>query len=412
VIPLKDRTRRSRKAGFTGTDYTLLAVVMLMSLYGMVMIFSASSGAALHNYGSSYYFIVRQAAWFGVGMVAMAALANTDYRKLLKVSPLLVAVSLAALAAVLLFGKEVYGSKRSLELGPLVMQPSELAKLSILLFAVSWYGREKGRLESWREICMPVLAVTAAACLLIILEPDLGSMLIVGLSAFAVLFLSHAKRGKIFALALAGMGLTAFFIFISPYRRARFIAFLDPWSAPREGGFHIIQSLLALGSGRVAGLGLGMSRQKFFYLPNAHTDFIFSIIGEELGLVGSLAVIALFAVFIYLGLKISRGAGDGYGRLLAMGITCLIGAQALVNMGAACGVMPITGITLPFFSYGGSSLVICLSLAGILVSVSRRGGTARPGMDRRKRRESGDMRRGNRRPPPSPSRGGRGARIA
>ena len=412
MIPLKDRTRRSRKPVFTGTDYTLMAVVMLMSLYGMVMIFSASSGSALHHYGSSYYFLVRQAAWFGVGMVAMAALANLDYRKLLRISPLLVIVSLAALAAVLLFGKEVYGSKRSLVLGPLVIQPSELAKMSFLLFAVSWYGKKEGSLESWREIFMPVLTVTAAACLLVILEPDLGSMLILGISAFIILYLAGANRWKVFAIAVGGAGLTMLFIRISPYRWNRFTAFLDPWSAPREGGFHIIQSLLALGSGRIAGLGLGMSRQKFFYLPNAHTDFIFSIIGEELGLVGSLTVITLFAVFIYLGLLIARRAPDGYGRLLAMGVTCVIGAQALVNMGAACGVMPITGITLPFFSYGGSSLVICLCLAGILVSVSRHGGGATPELDRRKRRESGDLRRGNRRPPPSPARVGRGARIA
>jgi cell division protein FtsW len=412
VVPLERRARRTRKAGLTGTDYTLLSLVILMSLYGMVMIFSASSGSALHHYGSSYYFLVRQAAWFGVGMVALAALAGMDYRKLLKASPLLVIVSLAALAAVLAFGREVYGSRRSLVLGPLVIQPSELAKMSLLLFAVYWYGRKRARLESWREILFPVLAVTAAACLLIILEPDLGSMLIAGLSAFVVLYLAGAKRGKVLALAVSSLGLTLLFIRFSHYRWNRFLAFLDPWSAPREGGFHIIQSLLALGSGRVVGLGLGMSRQKFFYLPNAHTDFIFSIIGEELGLVGCLAVVGLFAVFVYLGLKIARGADDGFGRLLAMGVTCVIGAQALINMGAACGVMPITGITLPYFSYGGSSLVICLCLAGILISVSRHGGRAGPGADGRRRRESGDLRRGNRRPPSPPARGGRGARIA
>lgn len=412
VIPLEKRARKLRKTGLAGIDYTLLALVILMTLFGMVMIFSASSGSALHHYGSSYYFLVRQAAWFGVGMVALIAMAGMDYRKLLKASPLLLIVTLAALAAVLFLGKEVYGSRRSLVLGPLVIQPSELAKLSMLLFAVSWYGREKARLDGWREILFPVFAVTALACLLILREPDLGSMLVVGLSAFVVLYLAGARRWKFVVLAVLSGGLTLLFIRTSHYRWNRFLAFLDPWSAPREGGFHIIQSLLALGSGRVAGLGLGMSRQKFFYLPNAHTDFIFSIIGEELGLVGSLTVICLFTVFVYLGLKIARGAGDSFGRLLAMGITCIIGAQALINMGAACGVMPITGITLPYFSYGGSSLVICLCMAGILISVSRHGLVQRPGADGRKRRVGGDLRRGNRRPPPSPARGGGGTRIA
>jgi cell division protein FtsW len=389
-----------------------MAAVLLMCLYGMVMIFSASSGAALEKYGSSYYFLLRQALWFAAGLAAMAVLARMDYRRVVRLSPLLLALSLAGLAAVLLFGETVYGSRRSLSIGPLVIQPSELTKLSLLLFAVHHYGRRRERPEAWKEITVPVLAITAVACLLVILEPDLGSMLIVALSALVILYLAEAPWGKLVTLAGGGLGLTLLFIAVSSYRRERFLAFLDPWSAPRGSGFHVIQSMLALGSGRLTGLGLGMSRQKFFYLPNAHTDFLFSIIGEELGLVGTLTVLALLSLFLYLGLKIARRATDRTGRMLAAGMVCVLGAQAVVNMGAATGVLPITGVTLPFFSYGGSSLVICLCMTGILLSVSRGGGRRAAGRNRRGNREDSHLRGRDGRTPASVAGPGRRARIA
>lgn len=398
--------------GLTRNGYAILGISLIMFLYGMVMIFSASSGLALHIYGSSYYFLVRQAIWFAVGLVALAALAYTDYHRVAEFSPVLMAVSLAALAAVPFIGTEAYGSKRSIIFGPIVVQPSEIAKLALLVFAVYIYSKRKDKMDDWRGLIMPVLAITAIACVLIILEPDLGTMLVVAISVYAVLWLAGAPLRKMAVLALLGGSATLLFIFTSSYRKARFLAFLDPWSAPREGGFHIIQSMIALGSGNVSGLGLGMSRQKFFYLPNAHTDFIFSIIGEEAGLIGTLSVLALFACLIYLGYRTARGAPDRLGRLLAMGITCMLGVQALINMGAASGVLPITGITLPFFSYGGSSLVICMCLAGILINVSRQEGRATAVYDGRKERERGDMRRRDRRASPPPARPGRGARIA
>ncbi len=413
VLPLREgEALRAAPARLNGTAYTLLAAVLLMCLYGMVMIFSASSGAALERYGSSYYFLLRQALWFTAGLAALAVLARMDYRRLVQLSPLLLSLSLVGLVAVLLFGDLVYGSRRSLNFGPLVIQPSELTKLSLLLFAVYHYGRRNERPESWKEIAVPVLVVTGLASLLIIMEPDLGSMLIVALSAFVVLYLSGAPLRKVLSLALSGMGLTLLFIVVSPYRRARFLAFLDPWSAPREGGFHVIQSMLALGSGRLTGLGLGMSRQKFFYLPNAHTDFIFSIIGEELGLAGTLTVVLLLSLFVYLGLRIARRTPDRSGRMLAAGIVCVIGTQAVVNMGAATGVLPITGVTLPFFSYGGSSLVISLCMTGILLSVSRWGGKRAAGSKRRSSREDSHMRGRDRRSPASLAGSGRRARIA
>jgi cell division protein FtsW len=412
AVPVQKAQARQAAPGLSRTGYAVLGISLIMFLYGMVMIFSASSGLALHTYGSSYYFLLRQAIWFVVGLAVLAALAYTDYHRVAEISPLLMGLSLVALAAVPFIGTEAFGSKRSIIVGPIVVQPSEIAKMALLVFAVYIYSKREDRLDSWREVIMPVLAVTALACLLIILEPDLGTMLVVAISVYAVLWLAGTPLRKMAALALVGGSATLIFIFTSGYRKARFLAFLDPWSAPREGGFHIIQSMIALGSGNVSGLGLGMSRQKFFYLPNAHTDFIFSIIGEETGLIGTLSVLALFALFIYLGFRIAKGAPDRLGRLLAMGITCMLGIQALINMGAASGVLPITGITLPFFSYGGSSLVICMCLAGILINVSRQeGGTAAPN-DGRKERERGDMRRRNRRPSPSPARAGRGTRIA
>jgi cell division protein FtsW len=403
---------RAKAQRLTGTGYAILGVTMIMFLYGMIMIFSASSGLAFQVHGSSYYYLVRQAIWFAVGIVAMIALAFTDYHSVAEASWLLVLLSLAALAAVPFIATEVYGSKRAISYGPFVFQPSEMAKMSLLIFAAYIYNKRRGKLDDWRQIAMPVLAATSLACLLIIIEPDLGSMLIVALAVFAVLFLAGAPLRRLAVLAGSGAVMTAIFIFSSHYRKARFLAFLDPWSAPREGGFHIIQSMVALGSGSLKGLGLGMSRQKFFYLPNAHTDFIFSIIGEELGIIGTLAVLGLFVAFVCLGFRIARGAPDGLGRLLAMGITVLIGIQAFVNMGAATGGLPITGVTLPFFSYGGSSLVICMCLIGILINVSRQEVGRPMPKDGRKKRESGDMRRRNRRPSPPPARAGRGARGA
>jgi len=412
AVPGEDVTVRRAAGGLTPTGYAILGVSLIMFLFGMVMIFSASSGLALHTYGSSYYFLLRQSVWFVVGLAAMAALAYTDYHRVAEFSPVLVIVALAALAAVPFFGTEAFGSRRSINVGPIVVQPSEIAKIALLLFAVYIYSKREGKLDSWREVIMPVLVVTAIACLLIITEPDLGTMLVVAISVFVVLYLAGASLRKLAFLALLGGGATVLFIFTSAYRKARFLAFLDPWGAPREGGFHIIQSMIALGSGHISGLGLGMSRQKFFYLPNAHTDFIFSIIGEEAGLIGTLSVLALFTAFIYLGFRVARGAPDRLGRLMATGIICMLGVQALINMGAATGVLPITGITLPFFSYGGSSLVICMCLAGILINVSRQEGGAVASNHGRKERESGDMRRRNRRPSPPPARAGRGARIA
>ncbi len=408
----RGRAARDTAEGLTPTGYAVLGVTLIMFLYGMVMIFSASSGLALHAHGSSYYFLLRQAIWFGVGAVALLAMAYTDYHRLAACSPLLVGVALLALAAVPILGAEVYGSRRSLVLGPIVVQPSEIAKLALLLFAAHIYSRREGKLGSWRGVIVPVLAATALACLLILLEPDLGSAIVIAVSVCAVLWLAGAPLPKMALLTLGGASATLLFIFISAYRKARFFAFLDPWNAPREGGFHIIQSMIALGSGNVSGLGLGMSRQKFFYLPNAHTDFIFSIIGEEAGLLGTLSVLALFALFLWLGFRIARNAPDRLGRILAMGIACMLGVQAVINMGAACGVLPITGITLPFFSYGGSSLVICMCLAGILINVSRHEGGAPAAHDGRRKREGGDMRRRDRRPSPPPARVGRGARIA
>jgi cell division protein FtsW len=395
------RPEVATRSGLSGTGYSILGVSLLMFLYGMVMIFSASSGAAFRVYGSSYYFLIRQGIWFGVGLIGLIAMAYFDYHRLVTVAPILVGIALAGLAAVLVIATETYGSRRGINAGPMVFQPSEFAKLSLLLFAVYIYDRRRGKLDSWREIIMPVLLIAGLACVLIILEPDLGTMLIAAISVFIVLFLAGAPLRKLAALATLGAGLTALFIFTSSYRKARFLAFLHPWDAPREGGFHIIQSMVALGSGSATGLGLGMSRQKFFYLPNAHTDFIFSIIGEEIGLIGTIAVLALFATFLFLGLRAARRAPDGLGRLLATSITFMIIVQAFINMGAATGILPITGVTLPFFSYGGSSLLICMCLAGILINVSRQEVEAGIPDDGRKKRERRDMRGRNRRTSPS-----------
>lgn len=366
---------RERKASvrgsLTGEAYLVLGTALAMSLFGMVMIFSASSGMAFAAHGSSYYYLVRQAAWFGVGLAALAALAWMDYRRVAEISSALLLVSLAALAAVLITGSSVYGSRRAINLGSVVFQPSELAKVSLLLFSAYALGKRRSRPREWREILFPVLLAAGVVCLLILAEPDLGTAFLCAATVFCILFLAGAPLHRLLVLAVGGVGVGALCVLTAGYRKARFLAFLDPWSAPQEGGFQVIQSMVALGSGSMTGLGLGMSRQKFFYLPNAHTDFIFSIIGEELGLVGTLAVLGLFAVLLWACFRIAVKAPDRTSALIAGGAGCMMGIQALVNMGGATGLLPITGVTLPFISYGGSSLVMSLALTGVLINISR-----------------------------------------
>lgn len=361
-------SRRRRASSF----YVLLAVTIALTLFGIVMVFSASQVAALSAYKDSFYFLKRQAIWAAIGFSLLMLFANIDYRRLRTFSLSFLGISIALLIAALIPGVSTVagGASRWLTFGPLSVQPSEIAKLALVIFCADLLARRQERLGNLFDLIVPIIPVLGLMALLIILQPDLGTLVIIAVTVFVLLFVAGAKLHHLILLGLSGLSAVILLIFSASYRRERLLSFLNPWKDPMETGFHIIQSLIALGSGKVFGLGLGMSRQKFFYLPAAHTDFIFAIVGEELGLIGTLAVILGFSILIYMGIKIAFHSSSLFGRLLATGITTLIATQAIINMGAVTGLLPITGVPLPLISFGGSSLTLSLMGIGVLLNIS------------------------------------------
>ncbi len=370
---------RARGGPVGGIDLPLLAVVLALLVIGIDMVYSASFVLA-HNspqYGSDTYFLVRQVAWAAVGGILMAVCARLDYHFWQRFSLPLLVVALLMLMAVMVpgLGHAEYGAQRWLKLGPLPpVQPSEFAKLAVVLYFADWLSRKGERARNLTYGSLPFAIILAVVLVLVMLQPDLGTSFVIAASAVAVFFVAGAHLGHFAGGLLLGGAALGLLIRESGYRWSRFIAFLDPQADPLGSGWHIIQTHIALGSGGLFGLGLGVSRQKFYWVPGAHTDAIFAIIGEELGLIGTLSVIALFAVLAYRGYQIALRAPDQFGALLAVGATSALAFQAAVNVGVVTAVLPFTGITLPFISSGGSSLVVSLVAVGWLLSVSRRSG--------------------------------------
>jgi cell division protein FtsW len=364
-----------------GHPAILLAItVATLVLLGLVMILSASSVSAFADYGSPFLYFKKQLVWAAIGVAGYVFFARFDYRKMKGRGALALGMAILMLCAVLVpgVGIAVGGSARWLGAGPLSFQPSEFAKLALILFAADVFARRReSSLRLLANTALPVIPALGALALLVMLQPDMGTTMILGIVAFGVLFVAGAPLKFIAPLGIAGASLAVFSALAEPYRRARVTAFLDPWKDPLNTGYQTIQSLIALGSGGWFGVGLGASRQKWSYIPNSHTDFIFAILGEEMGLVGTLTVLGLFAFLIYLGIRIAKAAPDRYGMLLASGITLWIGAQALINMGAVTAAAPITGVPLPLVSFGGSSLVISLMAMGILTNVAWQGRATR-----------------------------------
>jgi cell division protein FtsW len=369
------------------------ATVAVLNVVGLVMILSASSVAALSNYGSSWYFFNRQVAWALVGATAFAVSARVDYRFWRRASPWLLLGAGALLVAVLLpgVGIRVDGSRRWLGAGALRVQPSELAKVAIVVFGAHLCSRPAAKLVDWR-VWRPLAVATGVLGLLVVLEPDLDSTVVLGIIAFSILVVAGVRARHLTWLGGSAVALAAVLAVAEPYRRARVLTFLDPWSDTSNTGYQISQSLIALGSGGLDGVGLGAGRAKWLFLRNAHTDFIFAIIGEELGLLGCFLVLGLFAGFALVGLHIARGAPDRFGMLLATGVTAWVAGQAAINLGAVVGVLPVSGITLPFLSAGGSSLCFTMTAAGMLANVARQSVPA----TRRSVREPGAPPRGRR----------------
>lgn len=343
---------------------------------GLIMILSASSVSSFATYGSSFLFFRKQLLWAVIGLVGFAFFARFDYRRLKGFGYLAYAGVVMLLIAVLIpgIGRVAGGSARWIGVGSFAIQPSEFAKLALVLFAADVFSRKEERsLREFSHTALPMLPALGVLTALVIAQPDLGTTVLLGFIGIGMLFIAGAPLRYILPVGAAGMGLAAAAAVIEPYRRARLLAFLDPWKDPLETGYHTIQSLIALGSGGLFGVGLGASRQKWLYVPNAHTDFIFAILGEEMGFLGTLTVLGMFAFLIYLGIRVARAAPDRFGMLIAAGITIWIGGQALINMGAVTATLPVTGVPLPLVSFGGSSLVVSLVAMGIMTNIARAG---------------------------------------
>lgn len=343
---------------------------------GLVMVLSASSVSAYAKYGSSFLFFQKQTLWTVIGVVCFLFLSRFDYRRLKGLGYVAFAAVVVMLVAVLVpsVGVTVSGSSRWIGVGSFVIQPSEIAKLALILFAADVFSRrDEKSFSAFAHTALPMLPALGVLALLVMLQPDLGTTVLLGVLGFGLLFVAGAPLRHLIPMGMVGTTLAIGAGLASPYRRVRLLAFMDPWKDPLVTGYHTIQSLIALGSGGWFGVGLGASRQKWMYVPNAHTDFIYAILGEEMGLLGTFAVLGMFAFLTYLGIRIARCAPDRFGMLIASGITIWMATQALVNMGAVTASLPITGVPLPFVSFGGSSLVISLAAMGILTNIARAG---------------------------------------
>ena len=355
--------------------YWLLGLTFLLLLFGTVMIFSASQIVAYSQTNDSYYYLKKHLIALFMGLIGLYLFSRANYKALNKYSLYLAIVSLILLVGVLIpgIGTKAGGSSSWFDLGILNFQPSEFAKLTLIIFVASLLSRKDKDLSQLKELLLPLAPLLGLFLLLMILQPDLGTAIALAFTVLAMVFIAGAKNAHILGLLLTGVFGTVLLVLQKPYRVRRILAFVNPWDDPYGKGFHIIQSLLALGSGGLEGVGLGMSRQKFFYLPAGHTDFILSIVGEELGLGGTLFVVFMFLFLAYIGIRICNQAKDKFGQVLGGGIITLILFQAIINMGVAVGILPITGITLPLISFGGSSLVFTLTSIGILLSIASHG---------------------------------------
>jgi cell division protein FtsW len=394
-----------KRRASTQLEYHLLVLVTLaLVAFGLVMVYSASSARALLGSDDPSYYLKRQALYAVAGLVALVLLSRIDYRPLRHAAGPLLLASFVLLVAVLAIGTAVNGARRWIPLGTLTFQPSELAKLGLALWTAGLLARRPAP-KTLSDLVRPIGLVVGAACALILVEPDLGSALAITIMVAAILLVAGTPVRTLAAgSGIAGMLVLAA-IWFEPYRRARIFSFIDPWHDPQGAGFQSVQAMIALGSGGIFGVGLGESVQKIYYLPEASTDMIFAIVGEELGLVGVLAVIGAFALFAYAGLNIALRCHDPFGKRLAAGLTALVCGQAAVNVSAVMGLAPLTGVPLPFVSYGGSSLVVSLASVGILLNIAVNHGVAAVS-------EVPDRRRRNSRARPARARGRGSAQVA
>jgi cell division protein FtsW len=359
-------------------DLWLFAVVVALVSVGVVMVYSASAIVAADRFHDPLFFLKKQVFWALLGLGCLWGAMMLDYQKLERLVIPLLAASLVLLVLVLVppLGQEINGTRRWFRGGPLSFQPVELAKFALVLYLASFLARRQEAVTTFSQGLLPVFMVAGSMAGLTILQPDLGNSLALMILTLALVYLAGARVGHLLAVCSAALPVVATLVIMKPYRWRRMIAFMNPYDDPQGSGFQIIQSFLALGSGGWLGLGLGESKQKLFYLPEPYTDFIFAIIGEELGLVGAALILGLFAVLIWRGLRIGLRAPDPFGRYLALGLSLMLATQTLVNLGVVTGALPTKGLPLPFISFGGSALLMTMFSAGVLLNISQHAGTA------------------------------------
>ncbi len=364
------RTARSLHLSDRRTVFLVVPVVMLL-IVGLGAMLSASSVISIRETGDHLFYIKRQIVWVGLGLASLVIFAKIPYHLYRRFAVPIFFVAVAGLVATLMFGDVRGGARRWIEIGPLTIQVSEFAKLATVILLAAVLAKKDRLLRHLPHFLLPVIAILSLVSGLLLLQPDFGTTLLIGAAAFAILIASAAPIGYIVGLGgLSGI-LAVAGAFAMDYRRARITGFLDPFADPLGTGHQAVQSLVALGSGGWLGVGLGASRARWSFLPNAHTDFIFAIIGEETGFAGASLVIVLFASLAVVGIRIALTAPDVFGRLMAAGIVSWLTFQALVNVGGVVAVLPITGVPLPFVSSGGNAMIVSLAAIGILVNISR-----------------------------------------
>jgi cell division protein FtsW len=362
-------------------DFLLMFLTLILTGFGILMVFSASSATAAIEYNDSLHFTKRQIMWAGAGLFFMLILMNIPFQWWKKLIFPIFIMAIASLVLVLIIGVERNGARSWFQIGPFGGQPTEFAKLAVVMYLATLISRKGEKFRDFKRGLLPVMIIVGIVCALIMMQPDLGSCFILVLTAGLVIIagganLKHILLSGLFLSGILGFVIGGYFLFtpadqIKSYRIDRFTSYLDPWADPLDTGFQLIQSLYAFGHGGVTGAGFGQSIQKLHYLPYAYNDFIFAVIGEELGLIGALTVLLALLLLMWRALIISLRCPDIFGTLLGTGIVGMIGIQAIINLGGVTGLIPITGVTLPFISYGGSSLLVTLMCMGLLLNISR-----------------------------------------
>lgn len=346
-------------------DYWLALLVFGLTLFGLLMVYDASVSEAYHKFGDKYFYLKNQLQWVGLGLIGAFIFSKIDYHLLGKLAGPAMSAAILLLILVLVpqIGVKIMGAQRWISLAGFSLQPAELAKLAFIIYLAFWFSKEK---PLW-----PLLLLTALVLGLVVLEPDLGTAVVIITAGFLTYFIAGGDLPSLILFTVVGGLLGSALIWLSPYRRQRFLTFLDPTKDPLGASYHIRQILIAVGSGGLFGSGLGKSRQKYEYLPAGTTDSIFAVMAEEIGFIGSVVFITAFLLLIWRGIKIAKQAPDRFGQLLASGIISWLGVQALINLAAMVALLPLTGVPLPFISYGGSAMVVNLTAVGILLNISQ-----------------------------------------